>query len=134
MDNSGTTQPPCGIGALARSAAANAALATDVDAASVDRYPETLAGLTGCDLILAYESTGSDESLALVGQWGIPPDRLRTGKLQVKREPVLLREVVRSAIESIRPALFAKHQALKLDEHQSDIVLDIDRCACRRHS
>ncbi|MEO7337947.1 MAG: response regulator [Caldimonas sp.] len=52
--------------------------------------------------------------------------RLDTGRLQVKREPVALKEVVRSAIESIRPALAAKHQALDLDDAAAEVVVDVD--------
>ena len=52
--------------------------------------------------------------------------RLRTGRIQIRREPVVLREVVRSAIECIRPALFSKHQALHLDDDDADVVLDVD--------
>lgn len=52
--------------------------------------------------------------------------RLRTGRVQVKREPAVLRDVVRSAIECIRPALFVKRQALRLDDDAADVVLDVD--------
>src|ERR1700712_1192398 len=38
--------------------------------------------------------------------------RLDTGKLQVKRQPVVLSDILKSAIESIRPAMWAKSQAL----------------------
>jgi CheY-like chemotaxis protein len=52
--------------------------------------------------------------------------RLDTGRLQIRRQPVLLREVVRSAIESIRPALFSKNQALNLDDAAADVIVDAD--------
>ena len=52
--------------------------------------------------------------------------RLETGRLQVKRQPELLKHVVRSAIESIRPALSAKRQALRLDDAAADVVVDVD--------
>lgn len=52
--------------------------------------------------------------------------RLSTGKLQIKREQVVLREVLASAVESIRPALRAKHQALDLDDRRADVLVNAD--------
>lgn len=52
--------------------------------------------------------------------------RLSTGRLQVKRQPVRLKDVVRSAIESIRPALQSKAQALRLDDDEAEVVVDVD--------
>jgi signal transduction histidine kinase/CheY-like chemotaxis protein len=52
--------------------------------------------------------------------------RLDTGRLQVKRQPVLLEQVVDSAIESIRPALAAKRQTLKLDGEYAAVIVDVD--------
>lgn len=52
--------------------------------------------------------------------------RLDTGRLQVKREPVLLGDVIRSAIESIRPALAAKAQALRLEAEAAEVLVDVD--------
>jgi CheY-like chemotaxis protein len=52
--------------------------------------------------------------------------RLDTGKLQVKRQPVVLSDILKSAIESIRPAMWAKSQALRLTDDAADVVIDAD--------
>jgi CheY-like chemotaxis protein len=52
--------------------------------------------------------------------------RLDTGKLQVKRQPVVLSDILKSAIESIRPAIWSKSQALQLKDDAANVVIDAD--------
>lgn len=52
--------------------------------------------------------------------------RVATGQLQAKREPVHLLEVIRTAIESVRPAIHAKHQTLQQTALNEPMVVDAD--------
>ena len=95
-----------------------------------------LAALSTSLHLLATDAPGRERSMQVAGRQLaqlvrlvddlLDVSRITRGLITLRREPVAIADVVRSAVEVVRPALDARRQALTVSLPAEPIVLDVD--------